>query len=136
MINMTETQDDTLRDGVVGFLSQHAEAAGFPFSQATLSFAAHEGDALVGGLTARVTQGWMYVELLGVSDAVRGRGWGRKLVEAAETEARARGLTGIWLDTFTFQAPEFYRGLGFEEFGRIEDYPVGEARVFFRKRLG
>ncbi|GKY86908.1 GNAT family N-acetyltransferase [Sinisalibacter aestuarii] len=133
---MTETHDEALRGAVVGFLTQHANAVGQPFSRVDLSFTADDGAALVGGLIARITQGWMYIELLGVSDAARGKGWGRQLMRAAEAEARARGLTGIWLDTYTFQAPGFYTALGFEEFGRIEDYPEGEARIFFRKRLG
>jgi hypothetical protein len=39
------------------------------------------------------------------------------------------------VDTFSFQAPEFYRKLGFREFGRI-DYPPEHQRIFFQKQLG
>jgi ribosomal protein S18 acetylase RimI-like enzyme len=56
-------------------------------------------------------------------------------MHAAEAEARRRGLTGIWLDTWTFQAPGFYRKLGFAEVGRIPNYPPGHDRIFFMKRL-
>jgi hypothetical protein len=42
---------------------------------------------------------------------------------------------GIWLDTFDFQAPDFYRGHGFTEFGKLSDYPPGHQRYFFQKRL-
>ena len=52
------------------------------------------------------------------------------------TRPRRRGCTGIWLDTFTFQAPGFYEKLGFTVFGRLEDYPPGEARVFYAKQIG
>ena len=42
---------------------------------------------------------------------------------------------GIWLDTFDFQAPEFYKKLGFSQFGEIVDYPPGHSRHYFQKRL-
>jgi ribosomal protein S18 acetylase RimI-like enzyme len=54
----------------------------------------------------------------------------------AEAEARRRGLLGIWLDTWTFQAPDFYPKLGFVECGRITEYPPGHDRIFFVKRFG
>jgi hypothetical protein len=34
-----------------------------------------------------------------------------------------------------FQAPEFYRALGYSEFAQINDYPPGHRRFFFQKRL-
>jgi ribosomal protein S18 acetylase RimI-like enzyme len=136
MITMRECSDEALRAEVLDLLLDHAAAKGLPFGRTDLAFEARDDGSLMGGLVARITQGWMYVELLAVADEARGQGWGRKLLDAAEAEARRRGVTGIWLDTFSFQAPDFYNALGFEEFGRIEDYPVGEARIFLRKRLG
>jgi hypothetical protein len=35
----------------------------------------------------------------------------------------------------SFQAPDFYRKLGYEEFGRLDDFPPGHSRLFFRKNL-
>ena len=53
----------------------------------------------------------------------------------AEALARERDLVGLWLDTFSWQAPGFYERLGFIEVGRIPDHPPGEARIFLAKRL-
>jgi ribosomal protein S18 acetylase RimI-like enzyme len=78
---------------------------------------------------------WVFVELLAVAEEGRGRGIGGQLMARVEEEARLRRMDGIWLDTFSFQAPEFYRRLGYREFGRIDDYPENEARLFFAKRL-
>lgn len=116
-------------------LEAHAVAQGHPFSMRELALEAWDGETYLGGLTGKFIADWAYVELLAVSDAARGRGIGRRLLEALESEARASGLIGIWLDTFAFQAPDFYRKLGFAEFGRIADHPAGQARLFFQKRI-
>jgi ribosomal protein S18 acetylase RimI-like enzyme len=76
----------------------------------------------------------LLVELLALGPA-RGEGLGRRVMALAEEEARRRGLSGIWLDTWTFQAPGFYVRLGFTECGRIPDYPPGHDRVFYVKRF-
>ena len=49
--------------------------------------------------------------------------------------ARQRGCIGAYLDTFGFQAPNFYPKHGYEIFGTIEDHPRGSRRVFFKKQL-
>jgi hypothetical protein len=37
-------------------------------------------------------------------------------------------------DTWLFQAPDFYRSLGFEVFGML-DYPPDHQRLFLKERL-
>ena len=91
-------------------------------------------DEIVGGLWGRGGYGFLFVELLALGPA-RGLGLGRKLMLLAEDEARRRGLLGMWVDTWTFQAPDFYPKLGFVECGRIRGYPPGHDRIFFVKRF-
>lgn len=98
-------------------------------------FVRDDDGAILGGLIADVYMGWMFVRILWVDERLRGGGHGAGLMRRAEAEARELGCRGVWLDTFTFQAPEFYRKLGYEEFGRIDDYPPPFARHFFRKRF-
>jgi GNAT superfamily N-acetyltransferase len=90
---------------------------------------------VVGGLYGGISLGWLFVELLSVPQEMRAQGAGRRLMRAAEELARQKGCTGIWLDTFSFQAPGFYRKQGFSEVGHIADYPAGHQRHFFQKRL-
>ncbi len=78
----------------------------------------------------------MFIQFVSVAADLRGQGLGRMLMQEAEDWAREQGLGGMWLDTFAFQAPDFYRALGFVEFGTIEDHPSGSRRLFFQKRLG
>jgi hypothetical protein len=57
-------------------------------------------------------------------------GYWLELMTMAEDLAREKRCMGIWLDTFDFQAPEFYKKLGFSQFGEIVDYPPGHSRHF------
>ncbi len=56
-------------------------------------------------------------------------------MERAEEIARANDCVGMWLDTFEFQAREFYEKLGFEVFGTLDDHPIGQKKFFLRKRF-
>ncbi|MGB3122692.1 MAG: GNAT family N-acetyltransferase [Pseudomonas sp.] len=91
--------------------------------------------AVVGGLYGKISYGWLFIELLSIPDSMRTQGTGTRLMHTAENLAREKGCVGIWLDTFSFQAPGFYQKLGFSEFGHIADYPPGHQRHFFQKRL-
>ena len=55
---------------------------------------------------------------------------------ARKAAARAQGCCVRYLDTFTFQAPKLYERLGYREFGRLNDFPPGHARIWFSKALG
>jgi GNAT superfamily N-acetyltransferase len=88
-----------------------------------------------GGMTARISFNWLFIEMLVVPERLRGQGVGRQLMAQAETVAREAGCDGIWLDTFTFQAPGFYAKLGYSVFGEITNYPPGASRYFLQKLL-
>jgi ribosomal protein S18 acetylase RimI-like enzyme len=60
---------------------------------------------------------------------------GSQLMAKAEAHARAQDLTGIWLDTYSFQARPFYEKLGFAVVGEIVDMPPGGSRYFLSKPL-
>ncbi|MDF2619735.1 MAG: family N-acetyltransferase [Xanthobacteraceae bacterium] len=87
------------------------------------------------GLKARTFYGWMFIDWLWVSPETRGSGIGSALLAAAEAEARERGCGGAFLDTYSFQAPEFYEKNGYERFGEISDFPPGHACIWLKKRF-
>src|SRR5262245_48809855 len=109
---------------IKGLVAYNTRAVGkFGFKRLSVTVGAR--GAIVGGLSADTYLGWMYISLLWVSDDYRGQGFGSKLMKAAEKEARRRGIKRAWVDTFSFQAPAFYRKLGYRQFGRLKDYPAG-----------
>lgn len=134
-IRRTDTVPQAAEAQVLAILSEAATAAGYPFRSEATSLQAWDGETFLGGLIARIGVDWVCVEMLAVDHAARGRGVGRALMAAVETLAREQGKTGIWLDSYTFQAPDFYRRLGYAEIGRIEHYPRDQARVFLAKRF-
>lgn len=94
-----------------------------------------EQGAPLGGLVGRTSLGLLFVDLIFVPKSLRGHGLGAKILRVAETEAIARGCSQAVLFTIAFQAPEFYRKLGYEEFGRVASGPPEQARVFMTRKL-
>lgn len=87
------------------------------------------------GLKAKSEYSWLFVDWLWVDPGRRGTGLGAELLGKAEEIARERGCLGVYLETATFQAPGFYKRLGYQEVGRIEDFPPGHAMVWLKKVL-
>ncbi len=98
-------------------------------------FARDAAGKVQGGLLGQTYWSWCSVNTLAVAEPYRGQGIGSRLLGRAEAIARARGCIGIHLDTVSFQAPDFYRRLGYAEFGRIADFPPGHTRIWLMKRL-
>jgi GNAT superfamily N-acetyltransferase len=100
-------------------------------------FALDSHHAVVGGLVGRThrIRAWLEVSLLWVSEAWRGRGLGRALMQRAEEEARGRGCLYARLATSGFQAPGFYEKLGYCVYGQLENCPPGDTVFYYRKDL-
>ncbi len=93
-----------------------------------------DGD-FIGGLVGQTFMGWLSVDGLWVAAEHRGLGHATKLMTQAEDEARRRGATNSVLDTFSFQAPGFYRKLGYRDFARLDGFPAGHCRHYLTKSL-
>ena len=127
---------ETDRGAIFQSLSAYNDAHVGPSHYAPLAIVLRdEAGTQLGGLWGHLYYDWLFIELLFVPEAVRGQGFGSRLLADAEAAAREKGCVGIWLDSFSFQAPGFYLKHGFEVWGTLDDYPRGHRRVFLRKRL-
>lgn len=98
-------------------------------------FVRDDAGAIRAGLIGHAYAGWLFVALLWVHADLRRSGVGSALMAEAERRASSFGCHSAWLDTYSFQAPEFYRKLGYREFARL-DCPPGHQRIFLNKALG
>jgi GNAT superfamily N-acetyltransferase len=94
-----------------------------------------EAGEVAGGLLGDLYFDWLYIAILWVREDWRGRGVGSRLMELVEEYAAAHGRTHAHLDTFDFQAPDFYRRHGYELHGQLGPYGDGHVRYYFRKTL-
>lgn len=94
-----------------------------------------EQSSLLGGIKGHTQRGWLYIGWLWVSDNSRKSGIGSHLMRLAEQEGRSRGCHASYLNTFSFQALDFYKKHGYEVFGELADFPKGHSRIFLKKSL-
>lgn len=126
-------EDRTILDEA---LASHTKSLFDTTEAGGLTFMAKNGSDVVGGVTGYWGSfGWLYIDQLWVSSETRGRGLGSRLLTLIENEAVKLGCLNAYLNTMSFQAPEFYRRHGYVVFGELEDFPVGHTRLFMRKRL-
>jgi RimJ/RimL family protein N-acetyltransferase len=121
-----------IRDGLARFnvaQTQHT------YYSPLANFLRDERGAVLGGALGDVWGGWLELTFLWVAEPVRGQGYGKRLLRAAEEEARTQGCQGVFLSTFSFQARPFYERLGYEVFGELPDNPAGHGLYFMKKML-
>ena len=91
---------------------------------------------LAGGLAGRTWARWLHVDLLWVDNRHRGAGLGSRLLAEAEHLATSeRSCARARLETWDFQAPDFYRKQGYRIVGEITDYPPGVTEYIMVKNL-
>ena len=90
-------------------------------------------EQIFGGILGRMYRFALYINVLWISEKVRGQGYGSRLLEEIESKAREKECKLIHLDTYSFQAPEFYKKHGYEIFGTLEGFPERIRRYYLRK---
>lgn len=136
-IQLSENVTEAERLGILNPLLAHNLANGGDDAHETFALLLRDPDSneVIGGLYGKVSYRWLLIDLVSVPESMRGQGIGERLMRMAEEVAQKKNCTGIWLETFSFQAPEFYQKLGYSEFGRLADYPPGHTRLYYQKSL-
>ena len=118
-----------------GITEYNEEKAGDDESQRVCFVLQSPDQEAVGGVIGAIYWDWFSLDLMWIREELRGRGYGHRLLTLAEDEARKRGAKHVHLDTFSFQASDFYKQHGYEVFGELEGFPAGHQRYYMRKEL-
>lgn len=90
---------------------------------------------LMAGLVAETFGNWLEIEYLFVKEELRGQRIGSKLLQRAENEAKNRNCRFAFVNTYQFQAPDFYLSHGYKEVFALQDYPYTGQRYYYQKDL-
>lgn len=146
---ITDTPDEDLRRRVRAGIRRFNDERSEYFAQSRAPerqpialdvYVTDAGGELIAGLLATARFWWtgrggLEVEDLWVAAAFRRRGYGRRLMERAEDEARKRGCAFAHVRTYSFQARGFYERLGYRAVGQLDDYAPGVTLYWLKKDL-
>ena len=114
----------------------NAAAAPLHEVQAISCFARDVTGQVIGGAVGRRWGPCCELQQLWVEPSHRRQGMGAALVRAFEAHASTHGCTSFYLETFSFQAPSVYIGLGYHvEYARAV-YPHGIVKYHMAKQVG
>ena len=77
----------------------------------------------------------LYIDILWVKEEFRHDGYGSALLDEVEKIAKEKGCKLVHLDTFDFQAKDFYQKQGYEIFGVLDNCPEEHERYFMKKNI-
>jgi GNAT superfamily N-acetyltransferase len=122
------------------FLSQriyefNSRATGYFDGESFGAVRKDDSGTVLGAICGYTWGGCCYVSYLWVAEEHRGKGVGRALLQAAETNAKDKGCAVAILSSHSFQSPRFYMYLGYEQRASIRDHPIGHSNVFLAKCL-
>ena len=123
-------------DFVRNRLHEHNTAIVGPDNYAPLAiFVRDDAGSIRGGLLGETFWQWLHISIVWVNESSRGQGLGTRLLALAEEEGLKRGCISAFLDSLSFQAPDFYLKRGYEIWGELKDLPAGHRRIFLQKKL-
>ena len=93
------------------------------------------GEVLAGINTLLYCWNCLYIDALWVKEEYRMKGYGTELLNGIEKIAKEKGCNLISLDTFDFQAKDFYIRNGYEVFGVLDDCPREHKRYYMKKSI-
>lgn len=99
------------------------------------NFLVFDEDKLIGGVIGFIKYNWYYLDLLYVDEEYRKQDIGTELLKQIEELARKEKLTGVRMDTWSFQARGFYEKNGYQVYGQIENCPPGATDYFLKKEI-
>ena len=99
------------------------------------SYHLESGGNVVAGIVAESVFDTVEVEFLFVSEEYRGKGYGKALLRQVEEEAKNRQMKRILLNTYSFQAPDFYEKMGYVCLFKVDPVFKDHSQSYYIKML-
>ena len=133
---------DSLKQYIVEGLHKHDKKVGYNLFEGNeklgtkVGFEALENDKTIGGVTGKISDlDYLHISLLQVEEAYRGKNIGTKLVQKMEEYAKKKNLSGVTINTLSYQAKGFYLKLGYTIYGEFTDKKTSVSKYFFIKQF-
>jgi ribosomal protein S18 acetylase RimI-like enzyme len=119
-INQNKLTDEVKKKIFNGFGQQAIESTGINgLSEDPISFEIFDGREFVGAIVVQLFWNQLHIKYLFVEENYRGQGLARQLMDHALKFGKKRGCQFAFVETMSFQAPDFYQKMGFViEFSR------------------
>ena len=128
-------ENDRIGEFINAEFSEYAADRDVALNFEEFCFLAEDNGKIAGVITGRAYYNEVHIGDLIVGKGYRRDGVGSKLIAAVEDAYKGKGYEKITLTTFGFQAPDFYKKLGYElEFVR-EDKNPKLSKYFYLKKI-
>lgn len=136
ILNATDAECGFLDDRIVEYNNTKV-----PFTQSPSFISINrviknaEGEVVAGLISVVYSWKCLHIDVLWVREDCRGKGYGALLLHEVEAIAKNMGSHIAHLDTFDFQAKDFYLKQGYSTFGEMADCPEAHRRYYMSKVL-
>lgn len=136
IINGSEKDIDFICDRLVEYnLNRVPKTQEQEFVNITKTIVDEENNIVAGCYAKMYCWNVIYIDILWVDKEYRKHGFGTALLQEIEKFAQQEKCQLIHLDTFDFQAKDFYVKQGYEVFGILDNCPKGHYRYYMKKNL-
>jgi ribosomal protein S18 acetylase RimI-like enzyme len=126
--NPTSEEQKIIRDGIIGFNQSIINDKPKCFN-----IFVKQNENIIGGAIIYQHKDALYIDVLWCMEEYRRKGIGSKLIGMIEADAQHKSIKKLFVDTYAFQAQEFYKKHGFNIIGCAPEYLRGHDRIFMRK---
>jgi len=109
------------------------QQAGDNTSEAIGCFIRDLQNNLIGGVFAQLSWGWCSIELLWVDQSYRGNQLASQLLSNIEQYAISADINRFKVETASFQALDFYKKLGYQQYASLDNFPIGHTNYYLKK---
>ncbi|MBA3816069.1 MAG: GNAT family N-acetyltransferase [Parachlamydiaceae bacterium] len=127
----SEADNSVVREGIVAFNENILGERDKAFS----IFLKNDLGKVFGGIQAFMGTESIYIDVLWIEGSLQKQGYGTQLLDAAEREAIKNGCVFSAVDTFDFQAEQFYLKNGYKRVSELKNCWFGHSKFFLRKNL-